>query len=91
MKNLKNYLLRSIKDFWNTLRIIFSNDQTLSSKRIFGAIIIVYTLVYVKVPIISPEIDLSQNELSIVTSLLIVGSLLVSGDSIKDIITHFKK
>lgn len=91
MKNLKNYLLQNIKNFWNTLGIIFSNDQTLSSKRIFGAIIIIYTLVCVRIPIISSEVDLSQNELSIVTSLLLVGSLLVSGDSIKDIITHFKK
>ena len=90
MKKLKNYLHTAINSFWNVLRIIFSNDQTLSSKRIFGALIIIYVLIDVYVPI-TTNIDISSNELSILNTLLFVGALLVSGDSIKDVISNFKK
>lgn len=89
MKKIKKYLHQFIKDFWNTLRIIFSDDQTLSSKRIFGAIILVYVLVDVHV-FIATDLDISSNELNILNSLLLVGALLVSGDSIKEVLKHFK-
>ena len=90
MKKLGNYLHTSIKNFWNVLRIIFSNDQRLSSKRIFGAIIIISVLIYVRVPILTDGVSITDNELSILNSLLIVGALLVGGDSIKEIFKHFK-
>jgi len=68
------------------LYLLFSSHSVVSSKRVSGMILLLSSILLLFI-----NSDFTDNKLSIIKLVVVIGGILVSGGSIETVLTKFKK
>jgi len=73
------------------IKTLFSNDDSISSKRVFGALIILFIIGLVGyIKIVNTDIEFKDNDVRIIETMLWISGILVAGGSLEKAITSRK-
>lgn len=67
------------------LKSLFSNDDSVSSKRVFGGLGIVSLIVWFYIIKLNEGTQVSVNDVSVINTMIVVFGLLVAGESVTQI------